>query len=232
MAIKAVKRPANRSEISVYSRPGGGGLQKTAVCKYWLAGSCKRSEISCRYLHTEAPPTPVTIPRSVKQKALVWKKEENITRRDNAESFTQKNIKSMATQESTLMQKRMATQQSLATHKSIPTEHSIPTQKSIATQKNNAILKPLEKVCTFWANGRCMKGDRCPCLHTWFRGDGFSMLAKLQDHKKVLVIVELCIIFKSVLFSIPSCEKLEKEEEVILAITLCFTHLIIYFALF
>ncbi|KAK9943053.1 hypothetical protein M0R45_008676 [Rubus argutus] len=197
MAIKAVKRPTNRSEISVYSRPGGGGLQKTAVCKFWLAGICKRSEISCRFLHTEAPPTPVINPHSVKQKALVWKKEENITRRDNAESFTQKNIKSVATQESTVMQKRMATQQSLATHKSIPTEQgipteqSIPTQKSIATQKNNAILKPLEKVCTFWANGRCMKGDRCPCLHTWFRGDGFSMLAKLQDHKKMVTGIVL-----------------------------------------
>ncbi|PRQ24290.1 putative transcription factor C3H family [Rosa chinensis] len=197
MAFKAVKRPANRSDISVYSRPGPGG---GAVCKFFQQGKCTR--IECRFSHVVAP-TPLTNPR-----ALVWTKEETITRRDkNIESIvTQQTVatpkrmpglQSMATQKSIVTQKSMPSQQSLAnkqsiaTQKSIVTQQSIPTQKSIATQKNNAILKPLEKVCNFWANGKCMKGDRCPYLHSWFCGDGFSMLAKLQDHKKTVTGIVL-----------------------------------------
>ncbi|KAK9943041.1 hypothetical protein M0R45_008665 [Rubus argutus] len=163
MAIKAVKRPTNRSEISVYSRPGGGGLQKTAVCKFWLAGICKRSEISCRFLHTEAPPTPVTNPHSVKQKALVWK-EENITRRDNAESFTQKNIKSVATQESTVMRRAWP-----------PSKAWLPTKASLLSKASLPRKHCYQKNCH----------SEAP------RKDGFSMLAKLQDHKKMVTGIVL-----------------------------------------
>ncbi|KAL5565484.1 hypothetical protein UlMin_028648 [Ulmus minor] len=46
------------------------------------------------------------------------------------------------------------------------------------------ILKPNKKICKFWAIDKCVKGDRCSYLHSWSLGDGFSMLAKLQGHKK------------------------------------------------
>ena len=47
--------------------------------------------------------------------------------------------------------------------------------------------KSPERVCEFWVQGNCVYGDQCPCLHSWFRGDKFTMLAKLQGHKKVPV---------------------------------------------
>ncbi|KAL6189304.1 hypothetical protein ACLB2K_040693 [Fragaria x ananassa] len=48
-----------------------------------------------------------------------------------------------------------------------------------------------ERVCKFWADGKCVKGERCPYLHTWFRGDGFSFLTKLQGHKKGITGIAL-----------------------------------------
>nr|XP_011459760.1 PREDICTED: zinc finger CCCH domain-containing protein 48-like [Fragaria vesca subsp. vesca] len=214
MAFNGVKRPANRSEVSVYSQPGrgGGGFQQTKVCRYFKRGDCTR--INCTFLHIVAP-TPLTNPR----RALATTKAT----RDHAQSFKWKNNESILTQKSkmaaskripsqqsiattnsivtpgSMSQQSPANEQSVATQKSIAiqkanaTQQSIPTQKSIGTQQNNAIVKPLENVCNFLATGKCMKGDRCPCLHSWFHGDGFSLLAQLQDHKKVLVIVEICI---------------------------------------
>ncbi|VVA34373.1 PREDICTED: zinc finger [Prunus dulcis] len=60
-----------------------------------------------------------------------------------------------------------------------------------ATQKSNVVQKSPEKVCKFWVVANCVEGDRCPYLHTWFRGAGFSMLAKLQGHKKAVTGIAL-----------------------------------------
>uniref|UniRef100_A0A2N9ID15 C3H1-type domain-containing protein n=1 Tax=Fagus sylvatica TaxID=28930 RepID=A0A2N9ID15_FAGSY len=46
--------------------------------------------------------------------------------------------------------------------------------------------KTPERVCEFWVQGNCVYGDQCPYLHLWFRGDKFTMLAKLQGHKKAV----------------------------------------------
>ncbi|XP_024195705.1 zinc finger CCCH domain-containing protein 48-like [Rosa chinensis] len=57
---------------------------------------------------------------------------------------------------------------------------NVNVEKSIGTHKEKA---EAEAVCKFWADGKCVR-RRCPYLHSWFRGDGFSSLAKLQGHKK------------------------------------------------
>ncbi|KAK2652176.1 hypothetical protein Ddye_012032 [Dipteronia dyeriana] len=41
-----------------------------------------------------------------------------------------------------------------------------------------------EKICEYWVSGDCVKGDNCQFLHSWFRGDGFTLMAKLDGHKK------------------------------------------------
>ncbi|XP_031285391.1 zinc finger CCCH domain-containing protein 48-like [Pistacia vera] len=44
-------------------------------------------------------------------------------------------------------------------------------------------LKTPPKVCQHWLSGNCVKGDNCQFIHSWFCGNGISMLAKLW-HKK------------------------------------------------
>ncbi|PRQ44835.1 putative transcription factor C3H family [Rosa chinensis] len=57
---------------------------------------------------------------------------------------------------------------------------NIIVEKSIGSHKG----KMAEAVCKFWADGKCVRSLGCPYLHSWFRGDGFSSLTKLQGHKK------------------------------------------------
>ncbi|MBA0696104.1 hypothetical protein Goari_002689 [Gossypium aridum] len=40
-------------------------------------------------------------------------------------------------------------------------------------------------------SGHCHRGDKCWYLHSRSRGDGFSMLAKLEGHKKVFFFPHL-----------------------------------------
>ncbi|PQP97472.1 zinc finger CCCH domain-containing protein 48 [Prunus yedoensis var. nudiflora] len=164
MATKVVRRHTNRPERSVYARPAG-GPSKT-VCAFWAAGRCTRE--FCRFLHADAPPSSMN-PQISKKSSLVWTKEATATGKGNACNATQK---SNAAQ----------TQKSNAPH-----ESNAP-QKSNAAQKSNPTPK---SVCKFWVDGNCVKGDRCLYLHNWFRGEGFSMLAKLQGHTKVFLILEV-----------------------------------------
>ncbi|GMN75207.1 hypothetical protein TIFTF001_056385 [Ficus carica] len=41
-----------------------------------------------------------------------------------------------------------------------------------------------ERLCKFWASGNCVKGDRCPFLHSWSNGDRVSTITTLKGHNK------------------------------------------------
>ncbi|XP_020969935.1 zinc finger CCCH domain-containing protein 48 isoform X1 [Arachis ipaensis] len=51
--------------------------------------------------------------------------------------------------------------------------------------------KPSQSICRYWVNGNCVRGEHCRDLHSWFYGDGFSTLAKLREHKKVITGIAL-----------------------------------------
>lgn len=50
---------------------------------------------------------------------------------------------------------------------------------------------PSSTVCKYWINNNCVHGEKCQNVHSWFCGDGFSILAKLQQHKKVITGIAL-----------------------------------------
>jgi len=55
-----------------------------------------------------------------------------------------------------------------------------------ATKVDEVSQKPSPSICKYWVNDSCVHGDQCQNLHSWFYGDGFSSIAKLEGHKKVL----------------------------------------------
>ncbi|KDP42080.1 hypothetical protein JCGZ_01868 [Jatropha curcas] len=60
---------------------------------------------------------------------------------------------------------------------------------SVGAKKPNS---QATKLCKFWAKGRCAFGSNCKFLHSWYlSGNGFSMLARLQGHKKAVVGIAL-----------------------------------------
>ncbi|KAL5158456.1 Zinc finger CCCH domain-containing protein 48 [Glycine soja] len=55
-----------------------------------------------------------------------------------------------------------------------------------ATRVAKAFKKSSPRICKYWINNNCVHGEQCLYLHSWFRGDGFSTVTKLQEHKKVI----------------------------------------------
>ncbi|KAL8103386.1 hypothetical protein AgCh_027815 [Apium graveolens] len=68
--------------------------------------------------------------------------------------------------------------------------------QSAQTSETKVMMKshnkePKKQLCEYWITGNCVYGDRCKNLHSWYYGDGFTMLAKLEGHTKAVTWVAL-----------------------------------------
>ncbi|XP_058725824.1 zinc finger CCCH domain-containing protein 48-like [Vicia villosa] len=72
-------------------------------------------------------------------------------------------------------------------------EKSLPKDATIGDDiEKTQIAKVSPKhVCKYWMNGDCVRGEHCRNLHSWFYGDGFATLVKLQGHKKLVTGIAL-----------------------------------------
>ncbi|KAJ9159418.1 hypothetical protein P3X46_024926 [Hevea brasiliensis] len=57
--------------------------------------------------------------------------------------------------------------------------------------EDKTVNKSSNKACDYWMSGSCIKGDGCQFLHSWFRGDWFSLLANLKGHTEAVCGVAL-----------------------------------------
>ncbi|CAN0924650.1 Zinc finger CCCH domain-containing protein 17 [Linum grandiflorum] len=59
--------------------------------------------------------------------------------------------------------------------------HATP-QKPNGKSKAEDDGKSKETVCRQWISGKCCRGDECKFSHAWCRGDGLSMMTRLDGH--------------------------------------------------
>ncbi|KAF5952943.1 hypothetical protein HYC85_010887 [Camellia sinensis] len=60
-----------------------------------------------------------------------------------------------------------------------------------AGSEHGSTKKAQKTVCSYWISGNCVHGEKCKHLHSWFSGNGFSLLAKLEGHNKAVTGIAL-----------------------------------------
>ncbi|CAK9145779.1 unnamed protein product [Ilex paraguariensis] len=169
MDIKAARR------VSVYKQLGGerhGHVMKNnKVCSYWLQGRCSRNP--CRFLHPELSPIPQPFVQSHSTcedhsvtSRLTWR-NPNFSSSKNAPKCGADSGGKSSYQEGQ------------------------PNVSKIERDGGKSTQKTQQKLCKFWVMGNCVKSDNCGDLHSWFYGNGFTMLAKLEGHNKAVIGISL-----------------------------------------
>ncbi|KAK1394805.1 Zinc finger CCCH domain-containing protein 48 [Heracleum sosnowskyi] len=132
------------------------------VCRFWMAGCCKRSD--CRFLHPEVPVPGVK--KSWKNPNYHVPKTSQIggIPRRQGPGFEVKSAK-----------KPCDVTQIAQTSET----------KDVLERQNK------KQLCKYWVTGNCVYGDQCKNLHSWYYGDGFTMLAKLNGHTKAVTGIAL-----------------------------------------
>ncbi|KAE9597539.1 putative transcription factor C3H family [Lupinus albus] len=125
-------------------------------CSYWLAGRCNRNP--CRFLHSVTPST--SSPYYTAQYNNKPRNAYHYTRKSHSHYSHEKPITNHKYYNSKAMIVR-------------ETNETCRDEKSVTKQSSQSL-------CKYWVNDNCVKGDNCHNLHSWFCGDGFSTLAKLQ----------------------------------------------------
>ncbi|CAL0335227.1 unnamed protein product [Lupinus luteus] len=134
-------------------------------CSYWLAGRCNRNP--CRFLHSVTPSTSTSSYHTSQH-----------SKPNTSYKYTRK-PHSHYTHEKTPMKPRYNS-------KTVTLRETCETGDD-----KNVTKKPSQSPCRYWVDDNCVKGDNCQNLHSWFTGGGFSTLAKLKEHKKVVTGITL-----------------------------------------
>ncbi|KAG6733326.1 zinc finger CCCH domain-containing protein 48-like isoform X1 [Carya illinoinensis] len=217
MVIKTARRDSETMERSGFYKLHGDPSNSNSMCIFWLKGRCHRNP--CRFAHGEMPHK-TTSPSFAKQShalpadhprkrpyyqtskyTLVLRNGGRVLGSNVAEMLPENLHKKSPKSVPRKSPEKVIKKYSENVHKESPKddfENSLGNvvEKSLsktAVEKSsqNDPKKSLERVCQFWAEGNCIYGDQCHNLHSWFRGDGFMMLAKLQGHEKAVTGIVL-----------------------------------------
>ncbi|XP_059651483.1 zinc finger CCCH domain-containing protein 48-like [Cornus florida] len=169
MAIKATRRVSDTNErSSVFNRRGGGGGPVVnKVCSYWLAGRCTRKP--CRFLHSEE-----SLPQKSKQqchRGSPYNKYPGSNTWQRSPNYGPK--KSSAPPSG-----------GAGSGAKSPKKSSYPPSGGAGSGAKIIEKTPEKAICQYWIVGNCVHGDQCGDLHSWFSGNGFSVITKLVGHTK------------------------------------------------
>ncbi|CAI9092151.1 OLC1v1027326C1 [Oldenlandia corymbosa var. corymbosa] len=133
------------------------------VCFLWRDGRCDR--FPCPYLHRELPPPPPH--QSVGNGMGSSKRNSGFSRDDHY-------VGGGGMRRNSNFNNKWGRQQQQHSHGS----------------NNRGVGKKTDKLCSYWAQGKCTHGDKCWYLHSWSTGS-FSLLTQLEGHEKVVTGIAL-----------------------------------------
>lgn len=213
MVVKTARRDSETMGRSGFYQLHGDPSNSNSMCIFWLKGRCHRNP--CRFAHGEMSHETTSPSFARKSHALpadhprmrpyYQKSKYTLVLRNGGkgsisnvaeilpENIPKKSPKSVPRKSPENVIKKSSEN----VHKESPKDDSEKSSGNVVERslsKNlvensfqNVPKKSLEGVCQFWVQDNCIYGDQCHNLHSWFRGDGFMMLAKLQGHEKVCV---------------------------------------------
>ncbi|XP_057247573.1 zinc finger CCCH domain-containing protein 48 [Beta vulgaris subsp. vulgaris] len=135
------------------------------VCKFWLAGNCTKNP--CRFAHTD-----VTAPVN---------RVLRLNRSSFRESHDQKKQNTKQESEECKIKKKNEV-------KECHPEESVSADTTAGDVEKSQCNT---KICEHWMKNSCVHGKDCKFLHSWCYGDGITMVAQLQGHKKAVTGITL-----------------------------------------
>ncbi|CAN0870851.1 Zinc finger CCCH domain-containing protein 48 [Linum grandiflorum] len=162
--------------VNVFQRLGASGhdhKNTRPVCRFWKRGNCTNKP--CRFLHGESPsasPSPASHPRS----NVYVRGSQSSSQQPRSNVYVRQSQSKLPP--STPVDSRQRDSSKPAT---VPKPNIVADEIVLVTAKDDQ-KKSEETICAEWKLGTCFKGDKCRFLHSWCRGDGFSMLVTLPGH--------------------------------------------------
>ncbi|CAN1298695.1 Zinc finger CCCH domain-containing protein 63 [Linum perenne] len=146
---------------NVYQRVKYVRVKSQSVCHFWKQGKCNRNP--CRFAHGDPLPQRSVVVRSnVYHSSHPKNSSSNSTHADQRKNVITSSAKDEVVQ------------------KPLP----MVVEEVVGIQE--------KKACEDWmSSGKCSRGDGCPFLHSWFYGDAFSMLARLEGHSNNVSGIDL-----------------------------------------
>ncbi|XP_057991383.1 zinc finger CCCH domain-containing protein 48-like isoform X1 [Hevea brasiliensis] len=201
--------PFSMEAETVHRRLGGGAAHSNVVCRFWMRGKCNRNP--CRFMHRESESPNVY--RRTSKESNVLLEGQSMRRSSYCLGNSMAGSEAKTVQKSSnhdikhLPRKRPNPINSLASatgggvseYKSIEESSSSSTStdsgnieeigacsKCSDASEDKTVNKSSNKACDYWMSGSCINGDGCQFLHSWCRGDWFSLLANLKGHTEAV----------------------------------------------
>ncbi|XP_057762700.1 zinc finger CCCH domain-containing protein 48-like [Arachis stenosperma] len=160
------------------------GRTTSPTCKYWLAGRCNRNP--CRFSHKlPTLSSNVYYKHSKKPHSCVEKmNSSSVKKPTNCAPKAVKKPANCALKAVVSAEKPTKCEQKAVVIEKIENVEDVAAIAMASVEKSRSI-------CKYWMTDNCVHGDLCQNLHSWFYGDGFTTLAKLYEHKKVVTGIAL-----------------------------------------
>jgi hypothetical protein len=159
------------------------------TCIYWLAGRCNRNP--CRFLHSQTPSSCNAAANAGYNSRKRHSSSYGVLHNETSYN-AKKQHSSYVYQKSFPKHNAKTVVNKMIGDDKDRTQLVTETNKTIDDRDNAQVAEvsqnPSPSICKYWVNDSCVHGDQCRNLHSWFYGDGFATIAKLQGHKKVHII--------------------------------------------